>query len=208
MLEHVPAWLGHLLQNARAGHGKLVSVRLALHDVATIQLMSPAFAGGAQMPPRFTADEEGVSPPLVWGSVSKLTQSLMLIVEDPDAPMPEPILHAVISGIPAAVENISEGDMKPGRAPGAISHNSFAGEGWLPPDPPTGHGVHDYVFQLFALDAVPTLDAKASRGDIVDALTGHVIGLGILVGQYWRGDAAQFEAVVPTAGSAPMPRPA
>ena len=67
MLEHVPQWLGALLRNVRAGHAKLAIVN---HDLKvgteSLELASPAFANGARLPERFTADGEGVSPPLVW----------------------------------------------------------------------------------------------------------------------------------------------
>lgn len=198
MLEHVPVWLGKLLHNVRAGHAKLASAKLDLPDgIASVQLMSPAFAGGTRLPERFTADGEGVSPPLAWGRVPPLTQALVLIVEDPDAPVSEPILHALVAGLEPAEGELAEGAW--GKKGGHVE------QPWRVPDPPTGHGVHDYVFQLFALDVPLTAEEMSSRAHIVEAMKGHVIGRGMLVGQYWRGEAAQFEAVVPTSGSAPTP---
>src|SRR5689334_20231196 len=87
MLEHVPFWLGALMHNVRAGHAKLTIVNPDL-DVgsSSLELSSPAFANGARLPERFTADGEGVSPPLVWRDPPEGTTSLALIVEDPDAP--------------------------------------------------------------------------------------------------------------------------
>ena len=64
--------------------------------------------------------------------------------------------------------------------------NSLLGLGWLPPDPPRGHGPHRYAFQIFALDLVPDLDEGAGRGALVTALKGHVLAKGLLVGIYER----------------------
>src|SRR5258706_9785513 len=100
MLEHVPAWLGGLLQGVRAGHAKLVVAHPALGlPGRTIDLSSPAFANGARLPQRFTADGEGISPPLVWGEGPAEALSLALIVEDPDAPAPNPLVHAIVWGM-------------------------------------------------------------------------------------------------------------
>jgi hypothetical protein len=67
MLEHIPAWLGNAMSGLRAGADKLVIVQLG-RGFETLDLTSPAFAHEARMPPRFTADGEGVSPPLVWST--------------------------------------------------------------------------------------------------------------------------------------------
>ena len=97
MLEHVPHWLGHALRNVRAGADKLCIAQPELGGgFGTLELSSPAFANGAKLPPRFTADGEGVSPPLLWGPLPEGTESLALIVEDPDAPSPQPLVHAIV----------------------------------------------------------------------------------------------------------------
>ncbi|TVV73688.1 YbhB/YbcL family Raf kinase inhibitor-like protein [Sphingomonas solaris] len=194
MLEHVPGWLGASLRNVRAGHAKLViaSPDLAVGE-AVIDLSSPAFAHGARLPERFTADGEGVSPPLLWGEVPTATRALALIVEDPDAPFPNPLVHAIVWGLPAGERGLAEGAIRAdgdGEADGRdVGKNSYLTEGWLPPDPPTGHGSHDYVFQLFALGDVPILDANPGRTAVLAALAGNVIAAGMLVGTYSRGEA-------------------
>lgn len=194
MLQHVPAWLGHLLKNVRAGHGKLVIATLdGAAALPAIELSSPAFAKYARLPERFTADGEGVSPPLVWGPLPAGTRSLAMIVEDPDAPTPEPLVHAVIAGLAADVHRLGEGEIAAdGAGDGAtdVGRNSFRREGWLPPDPPTGHGSHDYVFQLFALDTVLELPENPGRSAVVAAMAGRVLAVGVLVGIYSRGEEA------------------
>lgn len=193
MLEHLPAWLGGMLRNVRAGHSKLAIVHpeLAIGD-AVIDLSSPAFADGARLPVRFTADGEGVSPPLVWGNPPDGTVSLALIVEDPDAPALQPLVHALVWNLPADERRLAEGAIAKDGA-GAedgrdVGRNSFFGEGWLPPDPPTGHGSHDYVFQLFALGEAVPVGASPSRGELMRAMEGRVLGAGLLVGTYSRGE--------------------
>ncbi len=193
MLEHVPHWLGSALKGLRAGSGKLAIVQPELGTFESLHLASPAFANGARLPERFTADGEGVSPPLFWTGVPEGTECLVLIVEDPDAPAPQPLVHAVVWGLPV------EGDLKEGaiRADGMgdvdgkdVGRNSYFGEGWLPPDPPTGHGAHHYAFQLFALGPCPDPGNNPGRGAIVKAMAGRVLAAGLLTGIYSRGEQA------------------
>jgi Raf kinase inhibitor-like YbhB/YbcL family protein len=193
MLEHVPAWLGALLKNVRAGHAKLTIVQNDIaSDVPRIDLSSPAFADGARLPERFTADGAGVSPPLVWGDVPPETSSLVLLVEDADAPTPSPLVHALVWNLPPSERRLEEGAISPdgsGEADGRdVGRNSYQVEGWLPPDPPTGHGSHDYVFQLFALSRTPDLESNPGRTSVAEALRGHVLAAGMLVGTYSRGE--------------------
>ncbi|WP_114227427.1 MULTISPECIES: YbhB/YbcL family Raf kinase inhibitor-like protein [Sphingomonas] len=194
MLENIPHWLGSALSNLRAGHDKLTLARLDLGGLPTLDLMSPAFAPGARLPERFTADGEGVSPPLHWRGVPEGTARLALIVEDPDAPAPRPLVHAIVAAIDPALDQLEEGAIRAdgdGAAGKDVGKNSFGGEGWLPPDPPTGHGAHDYVFQLLALDGeAPAPDFSPGRGDLVEHVRGHVLAAGVLVGTYSRGEEA------------------
>src|SRR3569623_2921868 len=181
MLEHVPLWLGAMLRNVLAS------------DTVS-ELSSPAVANGARPPQRFTADGIGVSPPLIWGEVPAATRSLVLIVDDPDAPAPRPLVHAIVAGFSPETRQFAEGTIVPDGAgdPGSgdVGRNSYFVEGWLPPDPPSGHGEHDYAFQLFALSDELDLDANPGRGALVAAMAGKVIGLGLLIGTYSRGEAS------------------
>lgn len=194
MLEHLPEWLGASLRGVRAGAENLAIVNPALcGGLAAIDLSSPAFADGAHLPPRFTADGEGVSPPLVWGDVPQDTLSLALIVEDPDAPAPAPLVHAILWGPSPDAGRIAEGDIAAHAHPqgSAVGLNSFFVQGWLPPDPPTGHGDHRYVFQLFSLDcACEDLGQTPGRGAVLEMMAGHVIAAGVLTGIYARGRPA------------------
>ncbi|WP_084583790.1 YbhB/YbcL family Raf kinase inhibitor-like protein [Sphingomonas azotifigens] len=202
MLEHVPHWLGSALKGLRAGANKLAIVQPELGSFEVLHLASPAFANGGRLPERFTADGEGVSPPLFWTGVPEGTECLALIVEDPDAPAPQPLVHAVVWGLPA------DGDLKEGaiRADGAgdaegkdVGRNSYLGEGWLPPDPPTGHGPHNYAFQLFALGGGCAIGDNPGRSALVKAMAGHVLAAGLLTGVYSRGEEAPTGLVGETA---------
>lgn len=193
MLEHLPRWLGALLRNVRAGHGKLLIVQpeLGVGD-SFLDLSSPAFAQGARLPQRFTADGEGISPPLVWGAPPEGTSSLALLVEDPDAPAPNPLVHALVWNLPPDERRLAEGAIARARGSGAdgrdVGRNSYLMEGWLPPDPPPGHGCHDYVFQLFALSDAPAVGHNPGRSEFIRAIRGRVLAAGMLVGTYSRGD--------------------
>lgn len=202
MLEHIPHWLGSALKGLRAGANKLAIVQPELGSFEVLHLASPAFANGGRLPERFTADGEGVSPPLFWTGVPEGTECLALIVEDPDAPAPQPLVHAVIWGLSV------DGDLKEGdiRADGAgdatgkdVGRNSYLGEGWLPPDPPTGHGPHNYAFQLFALSGGCEIGDNPGRSALVKAMAGHVLAAGLLTGVYSRGEEAPTGLIGETA---------
>lgn len=193
MLEHIPRWLGAVMKGARAGAEKLAIVQPELGAAfGTIDLGSPAFADGGRLPDRFTADGPGISPPLIWGKLPDGTARLALLVEDADAPALQPLVHAVVWGMAADTHRLAEGAIVrdgAGGADGDVGRNSYFGEGWLPPDPPTGHGVHRYAFQLFALDAgAGEPGTTPGRAAMVRAMAGHVLAAGILIGTYSRGE--------------------
>ena len=203
MLEHLPRWFGALLRSVRAGHAKLTIVQ---EEIApgelTLELSSPAFANGARIPVRYTADGEGLSPPLVWRGVPEGAASLALLVEDADAPLLTPLVHAVVFNLPADGTGLAEGaivaDGPEGEARGDgsnVGRNSFMSEGWLPPDPPPGHGVHDYVFQLFALSEEVDVLSNPGRAELTRALKGRVLAAGLLVGTYSRDEPSSAASV-------------
>lgn len=198
MLEHIPHWLGSALKGLRAGTDKLAIVQRQLGSFETLHLASPAFANGGRLPERFTADGVGVSPPLFWTGVPEGTVRLALIVEDPDAPSPQPLVHALVWDLPPGGD-LKEGAVQRDGAGGPdgsdVGRNSFLGEGWLPPDPPTGHGEHNYAFQLFALADGPDLPETPGRAALIEAMAGRVLAAGLLTGTYSRGQEARVGPV-------------
>lgn len=210
MLEHVPNWLGRAMRGMRAGADKLAIVQLRMAgDVPAIDLMSPAFPNEGRLPPRFTEDGEGVSPPLVWGPLPEGVASLALLVEDADAPTPQPLVHAVVWDLPPDAGRLEEGAITAEAEAGAgdgrdVGRNSFRGEGWLPPDPPTGHGEHRYAFQLFALDGdCGDPGENPGRSKMLEAMEGHILAAGLLVGTYSRGEPADVGPVRATVVARP-----
>lgn len=190
MLEKIPHGVGHALRGVRAGFDKVASEDRAVAGAEdTVALSSPAFEDGGSIPPRYTADGEGLSPPLAWRGLPAGAAAVALLVEDPDAPAPEPLVHLLAWDLPPDLAELPEGEF---RSPGHtgldenLGKNSFLGAGWLPPDPPTGHGPHLYVFQLFALDTPLTFDGHPGRGAFLKAIEGHVLAKGMLVGTYER----------------------
>jgi Raf kinase inhibitor-like YbhB/YbcL family protein len=137
---------------------------------------------------RYTADGEKLSPPLEWSGIPAGTAALVLLVEDADSPTPQPLVHAIVLDLPPSETRLAEGAL-PGPAGGAaraMGRNSYFMARYLPPDPPPGHGAHRYAFQLFALDAAPTFKAPPGRRELVDAIRGHVLAKGSLIGTYER----------------------
>lgn len=182
--EKVTAAVGSALQGVHAGDSKL-ALREAAHAVAApIAIESPAFADGAPIPQKYTADGAGESPPLRWGEVPSETRELVLLCEDPDAPRPSPFVHWALYGIPPTVHALAAASRD---VPGREGKNSTLSDGWTPPSPPREHGVHHYHFELFALDAPLSVGDHAGRGAIVAAMRGHVLAKGELVGTYERG---------------------
>ncbi|WP_380782422.1 YbhB/YbcL family Raf kinase inhibitor-like protein [Sphingomonas sp. R86520] len=204
MLEHIPAWLGNAMSGLRAGVDKLAIVQLG-EDFDTLDLTSPAFSNEGRLPLRFTADGEGISPALTWTQPPAGTAHLVLLVEDPDAPAPQPLVHAIVWGLAAESGYLTEGaivaDGTGSASAGDVGRNSYLREGWLPPDPPSGHGKHRYAFQLFAVGAgAGDPGGTPGRSAMIEAITGHVLAAGLLIGTYSReenGPVGTVETAVP-----------
>jgi len=153
-----------------------------------LTITSPDIAPGGRVPVRYTGDGEDVSPPLAWSGVPEGAKELALIVDDPDARMPQPWVHWVIYNIPAGVSELPAGVKAAGPAPGGARQglNSSGGTGYRGPAPPPGHGVHHYHFRLYALDSRLDLRPGAQKKALLDAMAGHVLAEGELVGTYQR----------------------
>ena len=194
MLEKLPQAVGQALREQRAGLDKIVFNQLRLGTgTAALALRSLAFADHAPIPANYTADGDGMSPPLEWTGVPAGAASLVLVVEDADSPTPQPLVHAIVADLPAADGNLAEGaiDRASDQAEDAtIGRNSFLQAGWLPPDPPPGHGTHRYVFQLFALSTGPAFESTPGRDAVMAMLQERAIASGILTGTYERPDGS------------------
>lgn len=190
MLEHVPAILGEALKGVRPGLEALVAAKDFADVPEVIAVESSAFAHGAPIPPDHTGDGRKLSPPLAWRNLPAGTAAVALLIEDADSPTPRPLVHAIVTGLPNRDGGLAAGALKSPGAPGeahALGRNSFRKAEYLPPDPPTGHGVHRYAFQVFALDTDLRLGPEPGRDDLVKAMAGHVLAKGVLIGTYVRG---------------------
>jgi len=204
MLEKLPEAIGHALQRQRAGAAQLVMER-ALSDriLPHLAVSSSAFGNADAIPAKYTADGDGLSPPLEWSGVPDSAHCVVLIVEDADSPTPHPLVHAIV------VAGGGDGYLSEGALPSAHHEgedirtglNSYLKHGWLPPDPPPGHGRHHYAFQMFALSKDPGFSRSPGRQELVDVIAGRTLAVGWLVGTYER---ARREPTVSTVEQSPL----
>lgn len=195
MLEKLPEVLGHALQGRRAGLEKILFNTIDLRNgTARLELSSLAFADHAPIPARFTADGEGLSPPLQWRNVPDEAATLALIVEDADSPTSEPLVHAIAVDIDTKRNGFAEGEItRETGAPANLGRNSYLQQGWLPPDPPPGHGVHRYAFQLFALAPGEPFSSAPGRKELATALHERAVASGCLIGTYARDNSIKVQ---------------
>ena len=144
-----------------------------------MKIASSAFQEAASIPSKFTCDGPDASPPLRISDVPSGAKSLVLIVDDPDAPGGL-FTHWIVWNIPPQTVSIAEGS-----SPKAVQGtNDFGKSGYRGPCPPAG--THRYYFRIFALDRELDLPFGARRAQIDDAIKGHVIAQGDLMGRYSR----------------------
>lgn len=144
-----------------------------------MQITSSAFSEGEMIPVIYTADGQNISPPLEFSDVPEGTLSLVLICEDPDAPMTT-WDHWLAWNIPPDMKTIASGTTPPGQA----GRNGWGKFGYGGPAPPSG--THRYFFKLIALDTLLDLPNGSYKGDLEKAMKGHVVARAQLMGKYSR----------------------
>jgi hypothetical protein len=154
---------------------------------AKVAVSSPAFSQNGEIPREHTCEGADIAPPLAWSFKPSATKSFALIVDDPDAPDPSAPkmtwVHWVLVNIPANVMSLSAGA---GLHPpdGAVNGtNDWKKAAWGGPCPPIGR--HRYFFKVYALDAVLGR-AGMTKSELLDAMKGHVLGTGQLIGTYQK----------------------
>jgi len=152
-----------------------------------MRLSSTAFDEGGMLPPRFTCDGQGVSPPLNWKEVPDGTQGFALICEDPNAPSGV-FTHWLLYNLTSGSRELGEGIPKDevlsiGARQGT---NSFGDVGYGGACPPQGDGEHRYIFKLHALDTDLAVEPGASREELLTAMRDHVLADTQLTGKYKR----------------------
>jgi Raf kinase inhibitor-like YbhB/YbcL family protein len=154
-----------------------------------LELRSQEFEHGAEIPARFTCDGKNISPPLIWAGLPDGTKSLALIVDDPDVPDPKAPtrewVHWLLYNIPAGVRSLAEAMQEISLPEGTLAgRNDWGKAGYGGPCPPIGR--HRYFHKLYALDTVLPDLSLPDKGQLLEAMDGHVLGECELVGTYCR----------------------
>ncbi len=145
---------------------------------SSLKIESNAFLDGELIPPKYTCDGENIIPPLLISNVPENAKSLVLIVDDPDAPMGI-WNHLLLWNIDPSIYRIDEGKL-PENA--QIGKNDFGKNEYGGPCPPSG--THRYFFKLFALDTTLDLDINSGRKELDKKMEGHIITSASLMGRY------------------------
>ena len=150
-----------------------------------LDIKSTAFGEGNSIPKQYTCDGSDISPQLSWSQPPEGTGSMVLICDDPDAPMGTWV-HWVLYGLSPDTLEISENIPDDREVLGGAKHgvNDFHKYGYGGPCPPGG--THRYFFKLYAVDTVVDLDPGATKDEVLDAIKGHVLAQGQLMGRYSR----------------------
>lgn len=143
-------------------------------------ISSSAFSDSGEIPAKFTCDGENINPPLTIHEVPPDAKSLVLVVDDPDAPSGT-FVHWLIWNLPPETEILGERYVSKDAVEG---RTSFGKSGWGGPCPPSGS--HRYFFHIFALDKVLDLTTSADFASLEKEINGHVLVKADLVGRYKR----------------------
>jgi len=160
---------------------------LHAEETMSLTLSSEAFDHGGGIPSTYTCEAEDLSPPLIWEGVPQEAKSLVLIVDDPDAPDPQAPktiwVHWVLYNLPTESGGLAEG-MTFRNLPGGTKEglNDWIRTGYGGPCPPIGR--HRYFFKLYALDTELSFKDYPTKAEVEAAMKGHVIEHCELIGTY------------------------
>lgn len=145
-----------------------------------LKLTSPAFKHNGDIPKKYTCQGEETSPPLKISGVPNNAVSLVLIMTDPDVPIPKMIFpHWVICHLDPDTKTIAEGSKLENAI---VGRNGVLQNKYIGPCPPWGK--HRYIFNLYALDEKLPLDRKSGRKKVLKLMKGHIIEETELIGLY------------------------
>lgn len=154
-------------------------------SIMAMEIKSPAFADGDAIPTQYTCQGDNLSPPLSWTGIPEQTKSLVLIIDDPDAPDPlapkMTWVHWVLYNLPPDSGGLPEAakNLPPGTKQGL---NDWNKTGYGGPCPPIGR--HRYVHKLYALDIVLTGLNQPTKALIEQAMAGHILDQTEMIGTY------------------------
>lgn len=149
---------------------------------SAMTVRSPAFQAGGAIPAQYSCEQAGQLPPLEWSGVPDGTQSIAVVIDDPDAPSGD-FVHFVAFNLPPDARVLPSARVLAGGAGqvGALGLNSSRQSGYAPICPPSGR--HHYRFRVYALDRRLELQ-QPTAAELDRAMSGHVLGRGELVGTY------------------------
>ena len=143
-----------------------------------LTIRSSAFEEGKLIPKKYTCDGQDINPVLTIEGTPKEAKTLVLALDDPDAPSGT-FDHWIVWNIPASTSKIAEDSV-----PGIEGLNSARQQGYMGPCPPSG--THRYFFKVYALDSELNLSLNTRKKDVEKAMQGHVLAKGELMGLYHR----------------------
>ena len=147
---------------------------------APFAVTSPAFGDNTQIPAEYSCNGRNVPPPLRWENPPPGTESLALVVDDPDA-VGGLYIHWVVTGIAPTATGLVEGALPQGAQ---VSLNSGGKAAYLGPCPPAGTGVHHYRFQLYALSKQLVLAPTTPAGQATQTIAGAALATASTVGLF------------------------
>ncbi|WP_020653610.1 YbhB/YbcL family Raf kinase inhibitor-like protein [Massilia niastensis] len=179
---------GPMQEQANKGNKvPLASKRPETEARGQLSVSSSAFRHDAAMDEKYSEYADGVSPPLAWKAVPG-AKSYAIVMEDPDSTPVTPTVHWLAWNIPAGVTSLPEGVQEQPRLtdPEGVlqGRNTRGSMGYYGPKPPVGDPAHHYHFQVYALDSLLDLPFGADREQLLQAMRGHVIAKGAIVGRY------------------------
>jgi Raf kinase inhibitor-like YbhB/YbcL family protein len=175
--------LGLIVAIAASTGATTANVAAAAATQSPMQLRSPAFSNGGQLPSSATCTGTGTSPALQWSHVARRARELDLLVTDPDAPSGT-VSHWVVYNISPISSGFPTGAIPAGAKQGT---NSFGLQSYLPPCPQPAGSTHRYVFELFASRASLTFAHPPTDSEVRNALQGNILAAATLTGTYTIG---------------------
>jgi len=145
--------------------------------VKPIAIKSPMFDNMGMIPKKYTADGANINPPLLFNNIPDGTQSMVLMVEDPNAPV-DTWVHWLVWDI------FPTGKINENSVPGTEGLNAFEQHRYHGPCPPAD--LRYYQFKIYALNTVLRMHCHCGKYEIMKAMKDHVIGYGELTGTYTR----------------------
>ena len=145
-----------------------------------MKITSSAFQNNSKIPKKYTCDGENINPPLSFVDVPQNAKSLVLIMDDPDAPMGT-FVHWVLFNVSPKSKGVKENSIPDSAIQGLNSANKT---GYMGPCPPSN--THRYFFKLYALDMKLNLLQKPTKQELEQGIQGHILDKAELIGLYSR----------------------